>query len=541
MLAAAGMMPARPAAASAPIRFEPRVLPFRLENDETSLRHVPATMAGGVAVFDYDRDGHLDLFFANGANLATLTKDHAKYANRLLRNDGHGRFQDVTARAGLAGLGYATGAAVGDYDNDGYPDLFVAGVHRNTLYHNNGNGTFTDVTRQAGLERWHDPEYGPLWAVGACWVDVNNDGRLDLFVCNYLQWNYAHEPLCGYRGQYDYCQPERYAGTPNQLFLNRGDGTFEDVSAAWGLRRHVGKGMSVSMADYDHDGRPDLFVTNDTSLNFLFHNRGNGFEEVALEEGVAISSNGQFISGMGSDFRDANNDGWADIAYAALNRQTFPYFRNLHGRGFDDATYSSGLRAESWEMGGYGVGFFDFDNDGWKDLFVARGHVEALPKPETPIRQPNTVFRNLGASGRWQALTAAAGFTALPAARHRGCAFGDLDGDGRVDIVTTALDAPAELWLNRSPEAHWLEIELEGTRSNRDGIGARLRVRTAAGLQWNHQTSSVGYASSSHGPVHFGLGKSGRVEELIILWPSGCKQRLRNLKADRRIKVVEPR
>ncbi len=528
-----------PAPAALPIRFEPRAIPFRLENDETNIRHVPATMAGGVAVFDYDRDGHPDIFFANGANLATLEKDHPKYANRLLHNDGHGHFTDVTARAGLSGLGYATGVAAGDYDNDGYPDLFVAGVHRNTLYHNNGDGTFTDVTARAGLDRWLDAEYGPLWAVGACWVDVNNDGLLDLFVCNYLQWNYAREPLCGYQKLYDYCEPGRYRGTPNQLFLNRGNGVFEDVSAAWGLRRHIGKGMSVVMADYDHDGRPDLFVTNDTEVNFLFHNQGRGFEEVALQCGVAMSSNGQFISGMGADFRDFDNDGWADIGYAALNRQTFPLFRNRHGREFDDVTYSSGMRALSYNMGGYGVGFYDFDNDGWKDFFVARGHVEALPKPGTRIRQHNTVFRNLGASGGWQALTGEAGFRALPRARHRGCAFGDFDGDGRVDIVVSALSAPAELWLNRSPEAHWIQIELHGGPSNRDGIGARIALRAGDRWQYNHMTSSVGYASSSHGPVHFGLGRARQVEELIVHWPSGRVQRLQHLSADRRIQVEE--
>ena len=290
-------------------------------------------MAGGVAVFDYNKDGRPDIFFTNGANIATLQKDSPKFSNRLFRNDGHGVFTDVTRKAGLAGTGYDTGVAVGDYDNDGYPDVFVAGVHHRTLYHNNGDGTFTDVTAKAGLDHFIDPQYGPLWAITAAWVDVNNDGLLDLFIANYLQWDYHKEPLCDVGGRYDYCSPKFYGGLPNQLFLNRGDGTFEDVSAQWGLRSHVGKAMGVGMADYDRDGRPDLFVTNDGYYNFLFHNTGLKFEEVALAAGVGLVEDGEFISGMGLDFRDFDNDGYPDIVIVALNNETFPVFRNMGGHG----------------------------------------------------------------------------------------------------------------------------------------------------------------------------------------------------------------
>ncbi len=498
-------------------------------------------MAGGCAVFDYNKDGRPDIFFTNGANLATLKKDSPKYSNRLFRNDGHGVFTDVTERAGLAGTGYDNGAAVGDYDNDGYPDLFVAGVHGRTLYHNNGDGTFTDVTKEAGLDQWNDPQYGPLWSVAAAWVDVNNDGLLDLFILNYLQWNPATEHLCGFSGRYDYCNPNLYKGSPSQLFLNQGDGTFRDVSEDWGIRSHVGKGMGVAMADYDLDGRPDLFVTNDGYYNFLFHNTGKKFEEVGLQEGVALVEDGNFISGMGADFRDINNDGYADIVTVALNNQTFPIWRNNQGKNFDEITDASGMRALSLPMGGYGPGLYDFDNDGWKDLFVTRGHVEVLPKPGTEISQYNTVFRNLGSSGKWEALTAAAGFTASAAARHRGCAFGDFDGDGRVDVVATALLAPAELWMNRTEKSgHWLDVALEGKKSNRDGIGAVVKVVTKTGTQYNHMTSSVGYASSSHGPVHFGLGDEKRAEIVEIRWPSGIVQTLRKLSVDRVTTVAEP-
>jgi len=523
------------------IRFSLQRAPFHHESDETlATPHAPATMAGGVAVFDYNKDGRPDIFFTNGANITTLKKDSPKFSNRLFRNDGHGVFTDVTQQAGLAGSGYDNGVAVGDYDNDGYPDLFVAGVHRNTLYHNNGDGTFTDITAKAGLDRSNDPEYGQLWTITAAWVDVNNDGLLDLFVLNYLQWDYQKEPLCGFADTYDYCSPRFYKGLPNQLFLNKGDGTFQDVSEEWGIRAHVGKGMGVGMADYDLDGRPDLFVTNDAYYNFLFHNTGQKFEEVALQEGVALAEDGAFISGMGLDFRDFNNDGYPDIVTVALNNQTFPIFRNLGGRGFEEITYESGMRELSRSMSGYGPGLFDFDNDGWKDLFVTRGHVEALPKPGTEIEQYNTVFRNLGAGGKWQALTEEAGLNASPPARHRGCAFGDFDGDGRVDVVVTALGREAEIWMNRSEGAgHWLDIQLEGTKSNRDGIGAVVKVVTKAGAQYNHMTTSVGYASSSHGPVHFGLGAEDKAGQVEIRWPSGIVQTLRDVAADRVLNVKE--
>ena len=526
---------------SSRIRFSLQSLPFRLESDETPRTpHAPASMAGGVAVFDYNRDGRPDIFFTNGANIATLKKDSPKYSNRLFRNEGHGVFSDVTKEAGLAGTGFDNGVAVGDYDNDGYPDLFVAGVHHNTLYHNNGDGTFTDVTAKAGLEHSNDPQYGPLWSITAAWVDVNNDGLLDLFVANYLQWNYQKEPLCGIGDFYDYCAPELYPGQPNQLFLNRGDGTFEDVSAQWGLGSHVGKAMGVGVADYDLDGRPDLFVTNDRLYNFLFHNTGQKFEEVALQAGVALVEDGDFIAGMGVDFRDFDNDGYPDIVTVALNNDTFPVFRNLGGGGFEEVTYPSGMRTMSLSMAGYGPAFYDFDNDGWKDLFVTRGNVERVSKPGMPVEQHNTVFRNLGAGGRWQALTEEAGLDASPPARHRGCAFADFDGDGRVDVVATALGKEAEIWMNRSEGAgHWLEIQLEGTKSNRDGIGALVKVVTRAGAQYNHMTSSVGYASSSHGPVHFGLGAEDRAEEVEIRWPSGTVQTLRNVAGDRVLNVRE--
>jgi hypothetical protein len=530
-------------ATAASIQFGLTKIPFQLENGVTPAKNAPETMLGGVAIFDYNGDGRPDIFFTNGANLATLKKDSPKFSNHLYRNDGKGVFTDVTDAAGLAGTGYDIGVAVGDYDNDGRPDLFVAGVHHSTLYHNNGDGTFTDVTVKSGLDaslNHPDPEFGPWWAITAVWVDVNNDGLLDLFVVNYLQWNYYEEPRCEFDRVADYCHPKFFKGQPNQLFLNQGDGTFRDVSQEWGIRSHVGKGMGVGMADYDLDGRPDLFVTNDSSYNSLFHNLGNKFEEVAFETGVALTEDGSFISGMGLDFRDFNNDGYPDIAFAALIGQTFPLFQNTGKGSFREITTESGMHDASMQMSGYCAGLYDFDNDGWKDLFVSGGHVQSLPLPGQPIDQYNAVFRNPGSTGKWVALIDEAGFTASPAARHRGCAFGDLDGDGRIDVIVSAIGRDAEIWMNRSQKSgHWLDIALRGTKSNRDGIGARIKLVTKSGVQYNHMTTSVGYASSSDGPVHFGLGSNTRAEQVEIHWPSGALQTLRDIDADRLVTVTE--
>jgi len=525
-----------------PIHFTFHPIPFTLDSDETPERHAPETMAGGVAVFDYDNDGILDIFFTNGADISTLKKTSPKYWNQLFRNNGDGTFTDVTEKAGLAGVGYDTGVAIGDYDNDGFKDIFLAGVYRNTLYHNNGDGTFTDVTAKAGLATVAKDD-GPLWSVGGAWVDVNNDGLLDLFVVNYMSWDDKKEPNCRFQNKPEYCHPKFYKELPNQLFLNRGNGQFTDISTDAGIRQHLGKGMGVAIADYDGDGLPDIFVANDKLFNFLFHNKGNNrFEEVALETGVALPEHGTLISGMGVDFRDVNNDGYPDISVVALDRETFPLYQNSGKGTFIEVTATSGLTRLTDPMAGYSPHIADFNNDGWKDLFVSRGHVQSPAMVDrSMIDQPNTVFQN-GGGKNWTALTAEAGFTAQPPRRHRGSAFGDFNHDGKLDLVVTALSAPAEIWMNDTPDGnHWLEIALEGTKSNRDAIGARIRLVAGGLTQFNHVTTATGYASSSAGPVHFGLGTAKKVDQIEIKWPSGLMQTLKGVSADQILRVKEPK
>jgi hypothetical protein len=511
-----------PSAQSAPaIRFENVTaragLTTRLDQNPTPEKNMVETMAGGLAIFDYDGDGLPDIFFTNGAQLPALTKRGPEQWNRLFRNRGDLSFVDVTERAGVAGQGYSTGAAAADYDNDGHVDLFVAGINGNRLYHNRGDGTFADVTAASGIKAY-------TWSVAAGWFDYDNDGRLDLFIVNYVDWTPERNKFCGdqSRGVRVYCHPKHYIGLPNALYRNRGDGTFEDVSERSGIVQHLGKGMSVAFADYDADGFTDVMVTNDAVPNFLFHNRRNGtFEETGLLAGVAVPANGRPVSGMGVDFRDYDNDGRPDIVLTALTGETFPLFKNEKGTFFKDATYESGLAAATIRMSGWGAAFADFDNDGFKDLLTANSHAnDRVEEFEAAVyRQPNAIFHNV--NGRFENVSATAGADFTEPRANRGIGIADFDRDGRLDVVLSELGEAPRLLRNVSADANaWIALKLIGQKSNRDGVGARIRV----GSQWNQMTSSTGYASSSLDAVHFGLSGADGAQSLEILWPSGVRQ-----------------
>ena len=537
--------PPRSPATRSPIEFDNVIkssgINFRLINSVSPQRYSIETMAGGVAVFDYNNDGLLDIYFTNGANIPSLEKTSPDYYNRLYRNNGDGTFTDVTEKAGLQGIGYSMGVAAGDYDNDGYVDLYVAGVNRNQLLHNNGDGTFTDVTARAGVSGLV-PNLGKAWAVTAGWFDYNNDGRLDLLVVNYLDYDIRTVKQCRFEAFPIYCSPNNFHGTPNILYRNNGDGTFTDVSESSHISRYVGKGMGVAFADYDNDGFTDIFLSNDTFPNFLLHNNGDGtFTDVAMVAGVAYTESGKTVAGMGADFRDLNNDGKPDIFHTAMFGDSFPLYKNIGGGQFEDATSKAGLTAFTSRLTAWGTGAFDFDNDGYKDLFTANSAIldNSMEVEQRPFMLTNSLFRNKGALV-FEDLSAKAGPDFAVPAAHRGAAFGDFNNDGKIDIVVTVLNGPPQILINRSTDHnHWIILKLIGTRSNRDGLGTKIKITTAHGSQYNHATTAVGYNSSSDKRVHFGLGESKVIDEIELMWPSGLRQVLTGVKADQILTITE--
>jgi hypothetical protein len=519
---------------------------FRHESSATSNKYLIETMGGGVALLDYDNDGRLDMFFTNGAKVGDPMaagqlpdKSERRFWNRLYHQKADGTFTDVTEKAGLTGLPqnrYGMGAAVGDYDNDGFPDLYVTNYGGNTLYHNNRDGTFTDVTKAAGVA-------SDGWSASAGFFDLDNDGRLDLFVTRYLDWTFQNNRYCGEQkpGYRAYCHPDNFAAMSNVLFRNNGDGTFSDVSAKAKVAEPKGKGLGVAFADYDRDGFVDVYVSNDSVQSFLYHNQGNGtFDERGLLQGVGFNEDGKTFAGMGVDFADYDNDGRPDLLVTNLSNERYRLFHQGGDGTFQDATNSSGVGAATLTFSGWSTRFFDYDNDGWKDLFVAQGHVmDTIEKtaPNLKYQQPPLLLKNQ--AGRFVKVAAGPAFEKDWAGR--GAAFGDLDNDGDVDVVVSNVGQPAIVLRNDGGNAsHWLGIRTVGRTSNRDGIGCRVVVSTPGSTQHFEVNTASGYLSASDKVLRIGLGTAATASRVEIRWPSGVAQTLTDVAAGQTLVATEP-
>jgi hypothetical protein len=515
---------------------------FEYLASHTSKKYLIETMGSGVALFDYDNDGRLDIFVVNGAPLSDPTpkgtvpqKSGPKYWNRLYHQKPDGTFEDVTEKAGLAGAGYGMGVAVGDYDNDGFEDLYVTAYGGNKLYHNNGDGTFTDVTEKAGVA-------GSGWSTSAAWVDLDADGRLDLVVLRYLQWDFD-DVWCGERkeGHRAYCHPDAFHAISPLVYHNDGNGHFTEVSRQLGLAA-PGKGLGIAFADYDRDGHIDIFVANDSMPEFLYHNKGDGtFEDVALSSGVAVDGEGHTYAGMGVDFADYNNDGLPDLVVTDLASQMYALYRNNGDGTFTYDSYPSGLGRMTMAHSGWGVRFIDYDNDGWKDLLITQGHdldTIQLNFPNLRYREPMLLARNTGQ--KFVDVSSQSGDIFQKAWVGRGLALGDIDNDGRLDAVVTGNDGALYVLHNATPtQNHWLTLLLIGHKSNRDAIGAEVKITTAKGIQMATVTTAGSYLSSSDKRVHFGLG-SEKTATVEIRWPSGIHQAIKNVAPDQILRVDEP-
>ncbi len=515
----------------------------------TSHKYLLETMGSGVATFDFDNDGRLDLFFVNGAPLSDPTpkgtvpvKRSPKDWNRLYHQRGDGTFEDVTEKAGLTGVGYGMGVAVGDFDNDGFEDLYVTAYGGNHLYRNNGNGTFTDVTVRSGTGG--DPAPGRAWSTSAAWVDLDNDGLLDLVVLRYVNWDFE-DVWCGEHreGYRSYCHPDIFTPIAPLVYRNNGDGTFTESAAKFGLNT-PGKGLGIAMADFDRDGKIDLAIANDSMPEFLYRNKGDGsFEETGLTAEIAVDGDGRTYAGMGIDFQDFDNDGLPDLAITNLANQKYALYRNSGDGSFTYSTYLSGLAPMSLLHSGWGIRFLDYDNDGRKDLLVAQGHdldTVELNSPQIRYKEPMLLARNMG-NGRFIDVSDKSGPVFAERWVSRGMAVGDLDNDGRIDAVVATNGGPAHILHNETSTAnHWLTLLLVGHKSNRDAIGAEIKIVTAQGPQYWTVSTAGSYLSSNDKRAHFGLGTSTEAESVEVRWPSGLRQTLGHVPGDRIVTIEEP-
>jgi len=516
---------------------------FQYMASHTPKHYLLETMGAGVALFDYDNDGRLDIFLVNGAPLADPTskgtvpqKTASDYWNRLYHQKRDGSFEDVTEHAGLQGVGYGMGVAVGDYDNDGYEDLYVTAYGGNKLYHNNGDGTFTDVTDKAGVG-------GSGWSTAAAWVDLDGDGLLDLVVLRYLQWTFD-DIWCGEHreGYRSYCHPDYFQPVSPLVYHNDGNGHFTEAAQKMGFNK-PGKGLGLALADYNRDGHIDILVANDSMFEFLYRNKGNGtFEEVGLAAGIAADGDGRTYAGMGVDFADYNNDGLPDLIITDLANQMYALYSNNGDGSFTYASYDSGIGRMTRAHSGWGVRFMDYDNDGWKDLLIAQGHdldTVELNYPNLHYREPMLLAKNMGHA--FVDVSADAGSMFHQAWLGRGMAVGDIDNDGRLDAVVTTNDGPVHILHNATQTPnHWLTLKLVGHKSNRDAIGAEIKLVAEKSQQFTTVTTASSYLSSSDKRVHFGLGLETIAKKVEIRWPSGIVQTLENVRGDQILQVDEP-
>jgi hypothetical protein len=528
---------------SIPVRYtdvrENAKITFQQDSTQTEEKHYLETMGTGVAWLDYDQDGLMDLYFVQSAATDIYKPPHP-LRSALYHNNGDGTFTDVTEKAGVAGEGhYGQGVAIGDFDNDGYPDLYVTGYQRAILYHNNGNGTFTDVTAKAGVA----DEGG--WSTSAGWFDYDKDGWLDLVVTNYIDWSPKNNIWCGERrpGYRSYCHPGNYKGQRIKLYHNNHDGTFTDVSDPSGVGKPEAKGMGVVLADFNNDGWPDIAVANDSWPNFLFINKHNGtFEDVSLVSGLAASEDGKYEAGMGIDAADVDGDGWMDVYITHLDFELNRLYRNSQDGTFTDETFRSRIGNKAVLLSGVAMKFLDYDNDGWNDILQLNGAMldnVSLYHGEVSYKEPLLMYRNLG-KGEFDKVSDSLGSDFVRPIVGRGLATADFDNDGDIDIVTNNRgDFPSLLRNDGGNANHWLTVQLIGTESNRDGIGASLKLKSEGSVQVEQAKGGMSYMSASDSRIHFGLGKHTKIESLEITWPSGQVDRLTKVPLDHIVAVKE--